>query len=151
MTISSPILKECYAHGIETYPEEACGLISRPIEAYLENVHRTRNLMDEFHARDPEKWPRTNLNGYIIDPLEHIRLEELLKQQHHEIKIVYHSHPDLDAYFSKHDRETALPDGKLLHTGIDYLVVGIKNKKPNGAILAVFNSKKLDFDIIRIE
>jgi proteasome lid subunit RPN8/RPN11 len=142
MEISRSILDECYAHGIEAYPEEACGLITESGE-----LHRTRNVMDEFHARDRERYQRTSRNGYMIDPIVIFRLDE----ENQKLRIAYHSHPDKAAYFSETDQEEALWEGMPKHPGLDYLVCGIKDGKPNGAVLAVFNIETGKFDIEQIE
>jgi len=147
INIPPHILAECYRHGIEAYPEEACGLITESAEGVLEKVCRTRNLMDEFHCLEPDKYPRTNRNGYVIDPLEMLRLEELGCR----LRVVYHSHPGMAAYFSEEDQDKAFFNGRPWLLGIDYLVLGIEEGKPNGAVLAVFNMETGAFDIERIE
>ncbi len=152
MEISRSIIKKCYEHGIKTYPEEACGLISGP--AYgdrLETVHQMQNLMSKCHELNPKQFLRTNLNGFMIDPKEQIELEERLQQESHRTKIIYHSHPNKGAYFSETDKAIVLLDGEPVYSGIHYLVCGIKDGKPNGAILAVFNPKTKDFDIECVE
>jgi len=144
MEIPLTILDECFRHGIEAYPEEACGLITE-IEGSLE-LHRTRNVMDEFHCREPERYQRTNLNGYMIDPMEIVRLDGLGQK----LRIAYHSHPDKVGYFSEMDQEEALWNGMPKYPGLDYLVCGIADGKPNGAVLAVFNTETGKFEIRQI-
>jgi len=153
MKIEPFILKQCYAHGIHAYPEEAWGLISGPIdqEELLLKVNRMSNVMDEYHARDPEKYPRTNRNGYMIDPKEYIKLDDQLTQQDQKIKVVYHSHVNTNASFSEIDKKLALWDGEPSYPDIYYLVCAISNKQPAGAILAEFNPATKDFDIVQVK
>jgi len=153
MKIEHFILEQCYAHGIDTYPKEACGLISGPIdqEELLLKVHRISNVMDEYHALNPKQYPRTNSDGYMIDPEEYIKLEDRLTQQDQKIKVVYHTHVNTNARFSKIDKKLALWNGEPSYPDIYYLVCGINNRQPAGAILAVFNPTTKDFDIVQIK
>ncbi|MBS3085860.1 Mov34/MPN/PAD-1 family protein [Candidatus Pacearchaeota archaeon] len=153
MKIPREILYRCYAHCIELYPEEACGFISGPIEVKdaLTSVHRMTNVMDEYHAQEPETYPRTNLNGFMIDFKRQKSLEEGLLEHWHKIKIIYHSHSDGKAHFSKEDRLMAFHDGEPAYRGVSYLVIAIKNKKLNGAVLANFNLDKKDFEVLKVD
>ena len=150
--ISREILEQCYIYGIAAYPEEACGMISGKMdEDQLEKIHPMKNVMDHYHAQDPEMYPRTNRNAYMIEPIEQVKLERALKKQQRHIKIIFHSHPDVGAYFSDKDKADALWNGEPRQPGIHYLVCGIKNKKRDGAILASYNLDTKDFDITRID
>ena len=151
--INPEILDQCYTYGMEAYPEEACGMISGKIEEehHLEAVHPMKNMMDHYHAQDPEAYPRTNRNAYMIEPIEQVKLERKLKKQQRCLKIIYHTHPDVGAYFSSKDKADALWNGDPRQPGLQYLVCGITNKKPDGAILASYNPETKDFDITRID
>ncbi len=151
--ISSEILNQCYAHGIEAYPEEACGMISGKIEEadQVDEVHPMKNLMDQYHAQDPKMFPRTNRNAYMIDPREHMKLERALKKRQCRIKIIYHSHPDVGTYFSEKDKADALWGEEPRYPDMYYLVCGIKNKKPDSAILVSYNPKTKDFEITHLD
>ncbi|MBF0350689.1 MAG: M67 family metallopeptidase [SAR324 cluster bacterium] len=151
MHVSEHILEQCLAHGMESYPEEACGFISGPREQDgLTDVHRMANLMNEYHARDPQMFTRTNRNAYMIDPLAQTRLERHLKKQGQQIKVIYHTHPDVGAYFSEKDQADALWNGEPRYPGVYYLVCGITQGKPDGVILAWFNTDTRSFDIITL-
>ncbi len=153
MKIEPFILEQCYAHGIDAYPKEACGLVSGPIdqEEILLKVHRMSNVMDKYHTLDPKQYPRTNRDGYIIDPEEYLNLEDRLMQQGQKVKVIYHTHIGKDISFSKIDKEYALWNGEPSCPGIHYLVCGINNRQPAGAVLAVFNPTTKDFDIVEVK
>ena len=152
MVIPEKILHECHAHGVEAYPEETCGFIlgNRDDPDSLETVLPMRNIMNELHEEDPEQYPRTARDGYMIDPREQMKLERSLKKEGKEIKVIYHSHPDVGAYFSEKDKEDALWNGKARYPGITFLVCATTNGKPDGAILADFNENTEDFEITTI-
>ncbi len=149
MEIPEEILAECHAHGVDAYPEETCGFITgnRDDPNSLEAVWPMRNIMNELHEKDPAQYPRTARDGYVIDPLEQLKLERSLKKEGKEIKVIYHSHPDVGAYFSEKDKEDALWNGKARYPGVKFLVCGTTRGKPDGAIIADFNQGSGDFDI----
>ena len=153
LEINQKILEQCYQHGLEAYPEEACGLISgsKENEGHLSEVHRMKNVMDEYHAKDPQLYPRTNKNAYTIDPREQMKLERCLKKEGKRVKIIYHSHPDVGAYFSETDHADALWNGDPRYPGISYLICGISKEALDGAILVTFNSTTGTFDITKIQ
>ena len=152
MRIPEQILAECHAHGVEAYPEESCGFIVGNIDdaESLETVHPMRNIMNELHEEDPEQYPRTGRDGYMIDPREHMKLERSLKKEGKQIKVIYHSHPDVGAYFSAKDKEDALWNGNARYPGITFLVCATNQGKAGDAILADFNTTESDFDITEI-
>ena len=152
MRIPDQILAECHAQGVEAYPEESCGFIVGNLNdaESLETVHPMRNIMNELHEEDPEQYPRTGRDGYMIDPREHMKLERSLKKEGKQIKVIYHSHPDVGAYFSEKDKEDALWNGNARYPGITFLVCATNQGKPGDAILADFNTTESDFDITEI-
>ena len=109
MKIPDNIIQQCFDHGLECYPEEACGFISGPEGENPESfsVHPMENIINRLHQEDPENHPRTAKDGYMIDPLEQLKLERQLKESGHQIRVIYHSHPDVGAYFSEKDIEDA--------------------------------------------
>jgi len=149
MVIPENILAQCHIHGVEAYPEETCGFIvgNREDQDSLETVLPMRNIMNELHEEDPEQYPRTARDGYMIDPREQMILERSLKKEGKEIKVIYHSHPDVGAYFSEKDKEDAMWNGKARYPGVTFLVCATTKGKPDGAILADFNENSGDFDI----
>ncbi|MEC9068730.1 MAG: PLP-dependent transferase [SAR324 cluster bacterium] len=152
MRIPEQILAECHAHGVEAYPEESCGFIVGNLDdaESLETVHPMRNIMNELHEKDPEQYPRTGRDGYMIDPREHMKLERSLKKEGKQIKVIYHSHPDVGAYFSEKDKEDALWNGNARYPGITFLVCATNQGKAGDAILVDFNTTESDFDITKI-
>ncbi len=152
MRIPAQILAECHTHGVESYPEETCGFIVGNLDdgETLETVYQMHNIMTELHEEDPEQFPRTGRDGYMIDPREHMKLERSLKKAGKQIKVIYHSHPDVGAYFSEKDKEDALWNGNARYPGITFLVCATNQGKPGDAILADFNATSGDFDITEI-
>mgnify|MGYP001479196348 CR=1 FL=1 len=152
MQIPETILAECHSYGVENYPEESCGFIIGNIDDYnsLEIVYPMRNIINIMHEKDPKNYPLTAREGYVIDPIEHLKLERSLKKLGKRIKVIYHSHPDVGAYFSEKDKNDALWNGNARYPGITYLVCATNKGNPGDAIIANFNVTKKDFEIKRI-
>lgn len=124
------------------YPEEGCGLVvSRDGGDDIE-VRPCENLADRYHELDPDAYPWTAEEFYVIDPMEFVRAE----RQGESIEIVFHSHPDVGDYFSDADVDAAtLPrDGddeplEQAHPGVRWLVVSVRDGTADRASLFEFD------------
>ena len=103
---------------------EVCGFVVRRAGA-LEAVP-VPNVADRYHARDPEQFPRTSRDGYLMDPRAQLRVHEELAASGGELVAVWHSHVEVGAYFSAKDRADAVVDGVQLLPGAEYLVLGVR-------------------------
>ena len=150
MNLPSELLRECFAHAQECYPEEACGFITGNSgeNGSFTTVHRMENIMNRLHKQDPDSYPRNARDGYMIDPYSQLKLERKLKQRGEAIHVIYHSHPDVGAYFSEKDEEDALWNGRPRYPGVRFLVCGISKGQPDGAIFADFNEETGSFECV---
>ena len=103
---------------------EACGFVVRRAGAL--EVVPIPNVADRYHARDPERFPRTSRDSYLMDPRAQLRVHEELAASGGEIVAVWHSHVEVGAYFSEKDRADAVVDGVQLVPGAEYLVLGVR-------------------------
>jgi proteasome lid subunit RPN8/RPN11 len=109
----------------EADPErETCGFVVR-IAGALEVVP-VPNVADRYHAHDPERFPRTSRDSYLMDPHSQLRVHEELAASGGEIVAVWHSHVEVGAYFSAKDRADAVVDGVQLVPDAEYLVLGVR-------------------------
>jgi len=102
------VLDAIYAHARETYPEECCGFLIAPRDTTaIDEVRPCVNEQNRYHALDPERFPRTAREAYYLGGKD---LRFLLESVSGErpVKIIYHSHPDVGAYFSAEDTRAAL-------------------------------------------
>jgi proteasome lid subunit RPN8/RPN11 len=84
------------------------------------------NEQNRYHALDPEHFPRTAREAYYLGGKDLRFLLESVSSPR-PVKIIYHSHPDVGAYFSAEDTRAALgrePDdtAEPLYP-VDYLVM----------------------------
>jgi proteasome lid subunit RPN8/RPN11 len=120
------LLKAMAAHAQSAYPEECCGLVVRTA-AGLE-VIRCTNIQNRLHALDPEAHPRDARSAYTIDPAELIRILTRIGSEE-AIEMVYHSHPEQEAYFSAEDRKQALALGREpVFPHASYVVLSVRSQ-----------------------
>lgn len=153
IAIPPELLRHCYAHGKETYPEEACGYLSGPESesGALTEAHAIPNILTRLHGEDPERYPRTGKDGYFLDPKVRLPLERRLRTEQRALRVIYHTHPDVGAYFSAEDQKQATWNGEPLFPGVIYLVCGVTRGEPDGAILAWWDDATKGWQEFRIE
>jgi proteasome lid subunit RPN8/RPN11 len=147
--IPSEILAAMYAHARGTYPEECCGfLIGSRHDATIDQVRRCVNEQNRYHALDPERFPRTAREAYNLGGKDlRFLLESITSSR--PVKIIYHSHPDVGAYFSDEDTRAALgrePDdtAEPLYP-VDHIVIDAQSDHIAGAKLFRWESTQRAF------
>lgn len=133
--ISAEILKILYEHGVDCYPKEACGFIS-----LNGNITKALNIQDELNKKDPNIYPRNAENGYTMSFKDLKALDASFKTCDPAI-CIYHSHPDVGAYFSQEDIDKALFMEEPIYN-VDYLVLDIRNGHAQNAKQFSFTDKQ---------
>ena len=118
------VLGEIGEHALKCYPLECCGVVvALPDEGH--EVVRVRNIQDEMHAADPERYPRTAASAYSGHPGDLKRALDMAGAEGHSLAAFYHSHPDHEAYFSAEDLAQATPFGEPSYPGAAQLVIAV--------------------------
>ena len=130
--IPRAVLDAIYAHAREGYPEEVCGFIVGGDEA-----RRCDNRQNALHAEDPVAFPRDARTAYNLGAKDLFFLDRSQKSER-PVRIIYHSHVDVGAYFSNEDEHAATSEGELLYP-VDYLVVDVQKDGVRGAKLFRFD------------
>ncbi len=142
-------LREIIAALEPAYPSEGCGLVLRNPEGQL-RVHPCRNLADELHAREPERFPRTSRTFYAIDPREFMKADR--RKDH--VRFIFHSHCDLGDYFSEEDRLQATmgmgEEAGPAFPDCDYLVVSVMNGKAAQATVWSYSDETKRFEAAEV-
>lgn len=128
--IDEKIWHQMTEQAIESYPNEACGILAGPKgEALGSAFHPCRNIYDDMNAKDAETYPRTAKTAYLIDGIEQQEIFDRVSSDGLEVKAIVHSHTDHDAYFSDEDKYVAAPWGEPFFPEISYIVISIYEGK----------------------
>jgi [CysO sulfur-carrier protein]-S-L-cysteine hydrolase len=133
------------AQAEREYPYECCGFVIG--DGAVEEVRPIANIQNERHAADPDKHPRDARTAYLMDPREQLAVLNEIDRRGLTLKLVYHSHPDHDAYFSPTDRRQACafdpnePD----YPDTAYVVLSVREGKFDRAAVFVWDSAARDF------
>ena len=121
-----------YAHARREYPSECCGLVYGPKDAPTAGrAEPCVNIQDQLHAADPARHPRTSATAYNLDAPDLFKLQKSLRSAE-PVKIVYHSHVDVGAYFSETDQAVATMDGEPTFP-VEYVVIDVRADRVGGA------------------
>ena len=133
------------AQAEREFPFECCGFIIGGAEA--EEVRPIANIQNRKHEEDPVAFPRDARTAFLMDPKEHLAVMNELDRRKFELRSVYHSHPDHDAYFSATDRAQACsfdpsePD----YPDTFYIVMSIRSGRFVNAAAFVWEPGKKEF------
>ena len=142
LKISSYVLDMMLRHAEREYPNEACGIVIGPkTKRVALGVFPVKNIQDELHARDPQRYPRQAKTAYQMDPKEVKVVEKEAESKAFEPKLFYHSHPDHAVYFSDEDKAMACPWGEP-----SYPEVGVEQGKARAASEFYWNSMTKTFE-----
>ena len=116
LVITREVLAEIEAHALAAYPSECCGFVSGPAAEplLLDASQREENEADKYHKLDPETFPRTSRDYFKINELRAAKAFAAGEAAGRPIKVIYHSHPDTGAYFSKEDAATFASNDTLM-------------------------------------
>ena len=141
-------LDEIHLHAVEEYPYECCGIVVGNPDDNRDNVvYRCENIQNKLHEKDPENFTRDARTAYNISALELQKLLSEAGSKGRVFKVLYHSHPEHDAYFSEEDTRMALFDGETpIYPGTQYLVVSVYSEKVRDQALFGWNSETKTFE-----
>ena len=133
------------AQAESEFPFECCGFVIG--DAGSELVRPISNIQNAMHAKDPDGFPRDARTAFLMEPKEHLAVLEEIDQRKLQLRIVYHSHPDHDAYFSATDRAQACsfdpeePD----YPDTAYIVISVRAGKFARAAAFAWDTARKEF------
>jgi proteasome lid subunit RPN8/RPN11 len=113
------------AYGRE---EESCGFLVGPaadgrrVDGIVPMVNRANRL----HALDPKQYPRTGRTYFDIDSMKFEAAIRRGEAEGRPVKVLYHSHLDVGAYFSPTDSEVAKMGQGEPPWDLAYLVTSVR-------------------------
>ncbi len=148
-TLQIPIhfLEQIRRQAERDYPNETCGILVGPKaeKDKISEIYPCENVQDKYHALDPVSFPRPARTAYFIEPRTLLQIERENRQKNNEIRVIYHSHVDADAYFSEEDHRIALSEGKPAYPGVAYWVVSVLQGKVDGEALFLWDEARKSF------
>lgn len=124
VSLPTEIVGELFAHAVECYPEECCGLVLGSPPLGLGRVLRCTNVQDRQLRRGESTLDAKR--AFWIDEYELLEASRAAETSGEEILIIYHSHVDAPAYFSQQDLRGALgPQGTPLWPHAAQLVIAV--------------------------
>ena len=133
--MSGRTLHEISQHAGTVYPEECCGFVLAD-----GTVRRGQNIQDELHQLDPRRFPRGARTAYTFAVPDTLFLNASFHTDN-PVAIIYHSHPDTVASFSREDSRRALFAGSPLYP-VSYLVMSVRKGVPVAAKLYHWDQDK---------
>ena len=108
--------------------EESCGLLLGPAAdpLYADEIVPLENRANKLHKLDPETYPRTGRMYFDIDPMKFGRAVDAGAANGRPVKVLYHSHLDVGAYFSETDAAAATMGGDAPTYDLAYLVTSVR-------------------------
>lgn len=148
--ITRAVVDQIAAHARASYAddEEACGYLTGPADApfYCDEAIALSNLANRYHAVDPEMYPRTGRTYFLIDPRRFEKAVATGETNGRPVRILYHSHLDVGAYFSETDAAAATMGGdKPSYEQLRYLVTSVRKGVVDDHRLFVWDPEKKGF------
>lgn len=108
--------------------EESCGFLVGPASdgPRLDGIVPMVNRAAKLHALDPEAYPRTGRTYFDIDSM---KFENAIRRgvaEGRPVKVLYHSHLDVGAYFSPTDASVAKMGQDEPPWDLAYLVTSVR-------------------------
>jgi proteasome lid subunit RPN8/RPN11 len=144
INIPQEILAEIYQEARKSFPDECCGWLSGvPDGTQVDRIRRCVNAQDA--GGHPMVADRTAERAYVFSGPDLMELNSSLDGDT-PARIIYHSHPNGQAYFSPTDRQVAAsPWGDGPAYPVQQLVVGIDGQRVVEAALFAWSDDDNEF------
>lgn len=142
MILSPDELRAIAEQAVAEYPSESCGVIVA--RAHERRVIACRNVQDQLHQRDPERYSRDARTAYYIDPSDLLKIGRL-EAEGFAVAVIYHSHVDAGAYFSETDRRQALVAGEPAYPDAAYVVTSVVGGRADAVAAFRWDAGRRDF------
>jgi proteasome lid subunit RPN8/RPN11 len=143
LRIRRAVLDRVYDEACAAYrrDEESCGILVGPADdgALVDGIVPMENRANKLHALDPETYPRTGRMYFDLNPMAFEREVKEREARGHPVKVLYHSHLDVGAYFSETDASAATMGGSEPTYDLAYLVTSVQKGEVHGHELFVWD------------
>ena len=155
LVIAKSVLDQVSEEARRAYvrDEESCGFLVGPagqgrrVDGIVPMVNRANAL----HRLDPEQYPRTGRTYFDIDSMKFEGAIRRGEAEGRPVKVLYHSHLDVGAYFSATDAEVAKMGQGEPPWDLAYLVTSVRSGEVDDRKLFVWDPAKRVFVESRLE
>jgi proteasome lid subunit RPN8/RPN11 len=155
LVIAKSVLDQVSEEARRAYAreEESCGFLVGPAShgRRVDGVVPMVNRANALHRLDPEQYPRTGRMYFDIDSM---KFEAAIRRGDAEgrpVKVLYHSHLDVGAYFSATDAEVAKMGQGEPPWDLAYLVTSVRGGHVDDRKLFIWDPVKREFVESRLE
>jgi proteasome lid subunit RPN8/RPN11 len=155
LVISKSVLDQVSEEARRAYgrDEESCGFLVGPASdgRRVDGIVPMVNRANALHRLDPEQYPRTGRTYFDIDSM---KFEGAIRRGDAEgrpVKVLYHSHLDVGAYFSATDAEVAKMGQGEPPWDLAYLVTSVRSGQVDDRKLFIWDPAKREFVESRLE
>lgn len=148
LVLERAALDEVLAHARSTHPDECCGAVVG--RAGRDLVRRFTNVQNRLHAEDPAANPRGAETAYTPEPKEFFAALREADEPGATLKVFYHSHTRVGAYFSGEDKARAMFGEDPAYPEVAYVVVS-DSRTPGEARAFRWDDARRDFAEVPIE
>jgi [CysO sulfur-carrier protein]-S-L-cysteine hydrolase len=144
-----PLLDRVDEEALAAYgkDEESCGFLVGPASdgARLDGIVPMVNRANALHALDPAAYPRTGRMYFDIDSMKFESAIARGRAEGRPVKVLYHSHLDVGAYFSETDAAVAKMGQGEPPWDLAYLVTSVRKGSVDDRKLFVWDSSTRAF------
>jgi proteasome lid subunit RPN8/RPN11 len=155
LVVARRILREVDAEARGAYErdEESCGFLVGPAAEgrRLDGILPMVNRANALHRLDPEQYPRTGRTYFDIDSMKFEAAIRRGTAEGRPVKVLYHSHLDVGAYFSPTDAEVAKMGRDEPPWDLAYLVTSVRKGQVDDRKLFVWDPAGRAFVESRLE
>jgi proteasome lid subunit RPN8/RPN11 len=149
LVISRDVLEQVNDEARRAYArdEESCGFLVGPVGAgrHLDGIVPMVNRANALHRLDPDQYPRTGRTYFDIDSMKFEGAIRRGAAEGRPVKVLYHSHLDVGAYFSPTDAEVAKMGQGEPPWDLAYLVTSVRGGHVDDRKLFIWNASTRDF------
>lgn len=155
LVIAAAILEQVNEEARRAYAkdEESCGFLVGPATdgRRLDGIVPMINRANALHRLDPEQYPRTGRMYFDIDSMKFEGAIRRGEADGRPVKVLYHSHLDVGAYFSATDQEAAKMGQGEPPWDLAYLVTSVRSGQTDDRKLFIWDLSTREFVESRLE
>jgi [CysO sulfur-carrier protein]-S-L-cysteine hydrolase len=155
LVIARGVLEQVNEEARRAYArdEESCGFLVGPVSdgRRLDGIVPMVNRANALHRLDPEQYPRTGRMYFDIDSMKFEGAIRRGESEGRPVKVLYHSHLDVGAYFSPTDQDVAKMGQGEPPWDLAYLVTSVRAGQTDDRKLFIWDASTHEFVESRLE